>query len=210
MVKGVCWGIIACLQAEHSRLAHVRASDRAQPQCGYTQFSCHIRQFLSKFVSTLWGRAATEEKRGEIMDLWEMCRTKKENLNLTMQEIADSAGLPVGTVKKFFSAASKSPSVYTVAPICRVLGVSLDGYFGIGDHLTADEKTLQERADGLEHRLENKRQTIGLMETELRDLRHSVKLYRWIIFSLSLLIVGLIVWCIWGDIHCADYGIWRG
>lgn len=143
------------------------------------------------------------------MDLWEMCRTKKENLNLTMQEIADSAGLPVGTVKKFFSAASKSPSVYTVAPICKVLGVSLDGYFSIGDHLTANEKTLRERADGLEHRLENKRQTIGLMETELHNLRHSVKLYRWIIFGLSLLIVGLIVWCIWEDIHCADYGIWR-
>jgi len=47
------------------------------------------------------------------------------------------------------------------------------------------------------------------METELHDLRHSVKLYRWIIFGLSLLIVGLIVWCIWEDIHCADYGIWR-
>ena len=112
--------------------------------------------------------------------------------------------------QKFFSAASKSPSVYTVAPICKVLGVSLDGYFGIGDHLTADEKTLRERADGLEHRLENKRRTIGLMKDELRDLRHSVKLYRWIILGLSLLIVGLIVWCIWGDIHCADYGIWRG
>ena len=86
---------------------------------------------------------------------------------------------------------------------------SSDAYAGIGDHLTADEKTLQERANGLEHRLENKRQTISLMEEELHNLRHSVKLYRWILFGLSMLIVVLIVWCIWVDLHCADYGLWR-
>lgn len=76
--------------------------------------------------------------------------------------------------------------------------------------MTADEKTLQERADGLEHRLENKRQTIGLMDEELHNLRHSVALYRFIILGLSLLIVVLVIWCIYVDFHCADYGIWRG
>lgn len=96
-----------------------------------------------------------------------------------------------------------------VAGICKVLGVSLDAYVGIGDHLTADEKTLQERADGLEHRLENKRQTISLMREELHNLRHSVKLYRVVILGLSLLIVGMIVWCFWVDIHCAKYGFWK-
>ena len=98
----------------------------------------------------------------------------------------------------------------TVGPICAVLGVSLDEFYGIGDHLTASEETLQAEKDGLEHRLENKRQTIGLMDTELCNLWHSVKLYRWIILGLSLLIIGLFAWCVWVDIHCANYGFWRG
>lgn len=92
----------------------------------------------------------------------------------------------------------------------RHWGVSLDAFFGIGDHCTATEETLQAEKDGLEHRLENKRKTIGLMEAELNNLRHSVKLYRWIMLGLSLLIVGLFVWCVWVDIHCANYGFWRG
>lgn len=143
------------------------------------------------------------------MTLQEICAEKRKKLGLTHLEISEQSDLPLSTVKKFFSAESKAPSFYVVAGICKVLGISLDEYVGIGDHLTADEKTLQERADGLEHRLENKRQTIGLMETELHDLRHSVKLYRWIILGLSLLIVGLIAWCMWVDLHCADYGLWR-
>lgn len=127
---------------------------------------------------------------------------------MTYLEIAEQGDLPLSTVKKFFSAESKAPAFFVVAGVCKVLGVSLDAYVGIGDHLTADEKTLQERADGLEHRLENKRQTISLMKEELHNLRHSVKLYRWILFGLSMLIVVLIVWCIWVDLHCADYGFW--
>lgn len=138
-----------------------------------------------------------------------MCAEKRKKLGLTYLEIAEQSDLPLSTVKKFFSAESKAPSFFVVAGICKVLGISLDEYVGIGDHLTANEKTLQERADGLEHRLENKRQTIGLMETELHDLRHSVKLYRWVILGLSLLIVVLIAWCMWVDLHCADYGLWR-
>ena len=144
------------------------------------------------------------------MTLREMCAERREKLGLTYLGIAEQSGLSLSTVKKFFSAESKAPAFYVVAGICKVLGISLDAYVGIGDHLTADEKTLQERADGLEHRLENKRKTIGLMETELNNLRHSVKLYRWIILGLSLLIVGLFAWCVWVDIHCANYGFWRG
>lgn len=124
-------------------------------------------------------------------------------------EIAEQGDLPLSTVKKFFSAESKAPAFFVVAAVCKVLGVSLDAYVGIGDHLTADEKTLQERADGLEHRLENKRQTISFMEEELHDLRHSVKLYRVIILGLSLLAVGMMVWCVWVDINCAKYGFWK-
>lgn len=144
------------------------------------------------------------------MTLQEICAERRKKLGITYQQISDQSELPLSTVKKFFSAKSKAPSFYVVAGVCKVMGISLDEYVGIGDHLTVDEKTLQERADGLEHRLENKRQTIGLMDKELHNLRHSVALYRFIILGLSLLIVVLVIWCIYVDFHCADYGIWRG
>lgn len=143
------------------------------------------------------------------MTIQDICRERRAALKLTAQDIADASGLSVSTVNNFFAHASKSPALYTVGPICAVLGVSLDAYFCIGDHLTANEETLQAEKDGLEHRLENKRQTIGLMETELRNLRHSIKLYRWIMFALGAVIVGLIVWCIYFDLHCMDVGFWR-
>ena len=143
------------------------------------------------------------------MTLQEICAERRKKLGLTYLNIAEQSDLPLSTVKKFFSAESKAPAFFVAAGICKVLGISMDEYVGIGDHFTADEKTLQERADGLEHRLENKKQTISLMEDELHDLRHSVKLYRLIMLGLSLLIVLLMVWCAWVDLHCADYGLWR-
>ena len=133
------------------------------------------------------------------MTIQELCREKKNALVMTAQDIAYASGVPLSTVNNFFAHASKSPALYTTAGICAALGVSLDAFFSIGDHCTATE-----------HRLENKRMTIGLMETELNNLRHSVKLYRWVILGLSLLIVGLFVWCVWVDIRCANYGFWRG
>lgn len=143
------------------------------------------------------------------MTLREICADRREKLGLTYLSIADQSGLPLSTVKKFFSADSKAPSFFVVAGICKALGVSLDDYVGIEKHLSADERTLQERAEGLERRLENKKQTISIMEDELHDLRRSLKLCRWIILGLSLLIVGLIAWCIWVDVHCANYGFWK-
>lgn len=144
------------------------------------------------------------------MTIQDVCREKKAALKMTAQDIADVSGIPLSTVNNFFAHASKSPALYTTAPICAALGVSLDEFFGITDRLTTSEETLQAEKDGLEHRLENKRHTIGLMETELHNLRHSVKLYRWVMFAMGLVIVGLIIWCVYFDLHCLDIGFWRG
>lgn len=137
------------------------------------------------------------------MDLWEICRAKKENLDLTMQEIADSAGLPVGTVKKFFSAASKSPSVYTVAPICRVLGISLDEVFDISDRLTPTEETLSARQEQLEHRIETKDKTIDMFCRGIRVRNH-------VMLFMGLLVAILLMWAVSIDFSCGDIGIFRG
>ena len=124
-------------------------------------------------------------------------------LRLTHQDIADKAGLPLQTVKNFFSRASKSPSVYTVAAICKVLGISLDEVFGISEHLTPAEETLQARNDELERHVDAKADTIEIM-------RRGVHIRNGVIAIMFLIIVFLAVWCVYIDFHCIDYGFWRG
>lgn len=124
-------------------------------------------------------------------------------LRLTHQDIADKADLPLQTVKNFFSRASKSPSVYTVAAICKVLGISLDEAFGISEHLTPTEETLQARNDELERHVDAKADTIEIM-------RRGVRIRNGVIAIMFLIIVFLAVWCVYIDFHCIDYGFWRG
>lgn len=88
------------------------------------------------------------------MNIQEVCRIRKEELKLTYQDISDASGVPLSTVQNFFSKFSKSPSIYTVAPICKALGISLDESFGISEHLTPTEETLQARNDELERHVD--------------------------------------------------------
>lgn len=124
-------------------------------------------------------------------------------LRLTHQDIADKAGLPLQTVKNFFSRASKSPSVYTVAAICKVLGISIDEAFGISERLTRNEETLQARNDELERHVDAKTDTIEIM-------RRGVRIRNVVIVLMFVIIVILAAWCVYVDIHCTNYGFWRG
>ena len=124
-------------------------------------------------------------------------------LRLTHQDIADKADLPLQTVKNFFSRASKSPSVYTVAAICKVLGISLDEAFEISEHLTPTEETLQARNDELERHVDAKADMIEIM-------RRGVHIRNGVIAIMFLIIVFLAVWCVYIDFHCIDSGFWRG
>lgn len=69
-------------------------------------------------------------KIDEKKTLQELCRERKEALHLTYADIAERSGIVEKTVKNFFGDA-KQPSIHTVGPICRALGVSLDKFFGI-------------------------------------------------------------------------------
>lgn len=137
------------------------------------------------------------------MTIQELCREKKNALGMTAQDIADASGVPLSTVNNFFAHASKSPALYTTAGICAALGVSLDAFFDIGDHCTATEETLQAEKDGLEKRLSNKKETVELLKRALRFRRH-------IIYNLLIVIIILLIWCVYIDMHCLDYGFWRG
>ena len=137
------------------------------------------------------------------MNIQEVCRIRKEELKLTYQDISDASGVPLSTVQNFFSKFSKSPSIYTVAPICKALGISLDESFGISEHLTPTEEALQARNDELERHVDAKADTIEIM-------RRGVRIRNGVIAILFLITVFLAAWCVYIDFHCIDYGFWRG
>nr|DAV52612.1 MAG TPA: Helix-turn-helix XRE-family like protein [Caudoviricetes sp.] len=137
------------------------------------------------------------------MNIQELCRIRKEELKLTYHDISDASGVPLSTVQNFFSKMSKAPSIYTVAPICKVLGISLDEIFGISEHLTPTEETLQARNDELERHVDAKADTIEIM-------RRGVRIRNGVVLILFIMVVLLAAWGLYIDMHCADYGFWRG
>lgn len=132
------------------------------------------------------------------MTIQEMCNEKRIALGLTHQNIADQAEMPLQTVRNFFSRASKAPSIYTTAQICAVLGVSLDQFFGIAERLTQEEKHV---ADLQSH--------IADQEFTIQDLRRRARTMRHVIFTLGWVLLGLLIWCIYFDLHCMDTGFFR-
>lgn len=137
------------------------------------------------------------------MNIQEVCKIRKAELKLTYQEISDTSGVPLSTVQNFFSKFSKAPSIYTVAPICKALGISLDEVFGISERLTRNEETLQARNAELERHVDAKEDMIEIM-------RRGVHIRNAVIFILFVVVVLLTAWCVYVDLHCADYGFWRG
>lgn len=137
------------------------------------------------------------------MNIQEVCKTRKQELKLTYQDISDASGVPLSTVQNFFSKMSKAPSIYTVAPICKALGISLDEAFGISEHLTPTEETLQARNDELERHVDAKADMIEIM-------RRGVRIRNGVIAILFIMVSLLTAWCLYIDVHCIDYGFWRG
>lgn len=137
------------------------------------------------------------------MTIQDLCREKRAALNLTAQDIADASNVPLSTVNNFFANSSKSPSINTVGPICAVLGISLDAFYGIGTHYTANEETLHAENVGLEKHLSSKRQIITMME-------QGVKTRNRIIAALLVLLFVSISYALYLDFNCIQIGFWRG
>lgn len=144
------------------------------------------------------------------MTLQEICKAKAQSLGVTYQQISDGTGIPLQTIRNFFSRSSKAPSINTAGPICKFLGVSLDGYFTITARLTPTEETLSAKNDTLkahreelEQRVESKDRTIDMLWKGIRIRNH-------IMVHLIIVAVILLLWCIYLDAHCLDFGLWRG
>lgn len=137
------------------------------------------------------------------MTIQDLCREKRASLNLTAQDIADASNVPLSTVNNFFANSSKAPSINTVGPICAVLGISLDAFYGIGTHYTANEETLHAENVGLEKHLSSKRQIITMME-------QGVKTRNRIIAALLVLLFFATAYGLYLDFNCIQIGFWRG
>ena len=128
----------------------------------------------------------------------DLCKEKKDFLNLTNQNIADRANLSASTVNNYFSESSKAPSVYTVGPICAALGVSLDSYFGI-----KSDKRLVDDEDILEIRLKHAQEKYFILQ---KGILHRNK----VIIALFVLCGILLGYAIIMDLLNPSIGLIRG
>lgn len=116
--------------------------------------------------------------------LSDLCRDQKQTIrpHKTNQEIAENSELSVGTVAQFFRGDIKNPSVYTVGPICREVGVSMDEYFGI-ENADTDKPDIE---------LEALRADNDAMRSQLALCKKSLRMHRLV----TLILLGIVVLCV--------------
>lgn len=74
----------------------------------------------------------------------------KKKLNLTTEELSEASGVPIGTLNKILSGATKDPKLETLKSITKVLGLSLNDLdedsapFTLAAHFDGDEYTEEE------------------------------------------------------------------
>lgn len=144
------------------------------------------------------------------MTIQDLCREKKAALHMTSQDIADQSGVPLSTINNFFANASKAPSINTAGPICAVLGISMDEFFGITDKLTMSEEVLSAKNDTLRaHKKELEKHLVDNDKT-MKIMMDGVHTRNRIIAVLLVLLCLTIVYAIYLDFHCIQFGFWRG
>lgn len=142
-----------------------------------------------------------------VQKLQEKCREARDRLGYTNQDIADATGIPLSSVKNFFAATSKVPGLVYAVMICKSLGVSIDGCFGI---IPAEDTEAQLRRQLKEDRMssENQRLTeVNGLRKELDKSRLSTILV--LAFLCAVLSVTLIFYIV-VDFHIKDAGLIRG
>lgn len=143
------------------------------------------------------------------MTLQDICKAKAQALGVTYQQISDGTGIPLQTIRNFFSAASKAPSILTAAPICKFLGVSIDEYFGITDKLTMSEEVLSAKNDTLRaHKKELEKHLVDNDKT-MKIMMDGVRTRNRIIAALLVLLFMAILYGLYLDFNCVQIGFWR-
>lgn len=107
--------------------------------------------------------------------LSDLCREQKQTVtpHKTNQDVAENTDLSVGTVSQFFRGDIKNPSVYTVGPICREMGVSMD--------------EPAESSDAEKLRAEN-----AALRVQLAQQQKSLRMHRLV----TLILLGILLLCV--------------
>lgn len=117
--------------------------------------------------------------------LSDLCREQKQTITprKTNQDVAENTDLSVGTVSQFFRGDIKNPSVYTVGPICREMGVSMDEHFGIPHDEPAESS---EPPDAEKLRAET-----AALRAQLAQQQKSLRMHRLV----TLILLGILLLC---------------
>lgn len=143
------------------------------------------------------------------MTLQDVCKAKAQALSVTYPQISDKTGIPLQTVRNFFSSSSKAPSINTAGPICEFLGVSLDEYYGITDKLTMSEEVLSAKNDTLRaHKKELEKHLVDNGKT-MKIMMDGVRTRNRIIAALLALLCLVAMYALYLDFHCVQIGFWR-
>lgn len=123
--------------------------------------------------------------------LSDLCREQKQTItpHKTNQDVAENTDLSVGTVSQFFRGDIKNPSVYTVGPICREMGVSMDDYFGIPHDDPADPAEPAEPAEPAD--AEKLRAETAALRAQLAQQQKSLRMHRLV----TLILLGILFLC---------------
>ena len=118
--------------------------------------------------------------------LSDLCREQKQTItpHKTNQDVAENTDLSVGTVSQFFRGDIKNPSVYTVGPICREMGVSMDEYFGIPH----DEPAASAESSDAEKLLTEN----AALRAQLAQQQKSLRMHRLV----TLILLGILSLCV--------------
>lgn len=145
--------------------------------------------------------------------LQDTCRDAKLEQHITAQEIADQSGVPLSSVNNFFTSTSKAPGVYAAGPICKVLGVSMDRYFGIVEVVLAQDqiKQLQQVHDEDVRlaRIEGAYDELSKSAEEQKKKARRQRTMLYITSLLSAILLGIVTWYVALDYHVQDEGLIR-
>lgn len=133
--------------------------------------------------------------------LQDICRGARDRQNMTNQDVADKANVPLSSVQNFFASTSKTPTVNNSGNICRACGVSLDKYFDITPDALPEDQVRQLEHDHkaelklahLEGSVEQLNKTVDSQNTKEKRLRVSLYCVTTLAVILLLVLVGYVV-----------------
>lgn len=138
-------------------------------------------------------------------------KDQKDAQHETNQSVADSTGVPISNIAKFFSGTLANPSVFYMAAICIFLGLSLDELLGITPAKATDDRDA--RIAELETQLDHANRELELVKHHNKYLEEGIAErkanYNSLTTMCAILIIPLVVYLI-VDISNTNLGFFRG